>query len=364
MTDDGEILEIARKSRSGERLEAFLAGDWQRLQIGDGSQSAADQAFCNLLAFWLNRDPARIDAVFRRSGMMRPKWDERRGARTYGEITIGRAVRDCREVYEQRRRSSAPAAAPPGGDPPGGETPPEDASPGKSEAVDPAAFSWDDTGNAQRFRAWSGGDARYDPIDAQWLIWDGRRWCVDEIGRAKRMADALLAEMRRRMLADEALAGDRRYIRHLAASRSSRGKEAMLREARHLEGIPVLPAELDRPGNVFNAHNCMVSLRTGAVRPHDRGAMLSKLGGTAYEAGARAPRWLQFLDDVAKGDAELKLYLQRMAGYCLTRIDQGTVLFFSLRQRFQRQKHLCQHAAAGDGGVCDRLPARDGDAAG
>lgn len=114
VTDDGEILEIARKSRSGERLEAFLAGDWQRLQIGDGSQLAADQAFCNLLAFWLNRDPARIDAVFRRSGMMRPKWDERRGARTYGEITIGRAVRDCREVYEQRRRRSALAAALPG----------------------------------------------------------------------------------------------------------------------------------------------------------------------------------------------------------------------------------------------------------
>lgn len=147
MTDDGEILEIARKSRSGERLEAFLAGDWQRLQIGDGSQSAADQAFCNLLAFWLNRDPARIDAVFRRSGMMRPKWDERRGARTYGEITIGRAVRDCREVYEQRRRSSAPAAAPPGGILGRGNAAGRRL-PGKSEAIDPAAFSWDDTGNA------------------------------------------------------------------------------------------------------------------------------------------------------------------------------------------------------------------------
>jgi primase-polymerase (primpol)-like protein len=39
------------------------------------SQSEADLALCRLLAYWANRDASRIDALFRRSGLMRKKWD-------------------------------------------------------------------------------------------------------------------------------------------------------------------------------------------------------------------------------------------------------------------------------------------------
>jgi hypothetical protein len=40
----------------------------------------------------LGPDAAVIDRQFRRSGLMRPKWDERHGDRTYGERTIARAL--------------------------------------------------------------------------------------------------------------------------------------------------------------------------------------------------------------------------------------------------------------------------------
>lgn len=346
-----EILEIAGKSRGSDKFAAFMAGDWEKLRIGDGSQSAADQAFCNLLAFWFGRDESRMDAVFRRSGMMRPKWDERRGGKTYGEKTLERACRDCGEVFEPREKKRTPARTArqePGipqdvgarsetdaaADPiegPGASPPPsgEDGPPtGSTAAIDPMAFTWDDTGNAQRFRVWAAGNARYNAIDGQWMIWDGRRWETDEIGLVKRMADALLDAMHKDKLNHRELAADRKYNKYMAASRSSKGKEAMLKEARHLEGIPILPAELDRPGNVFNAANCMVSLRTGSVRKHDRAAMLSKLGGTAYEAGAKAPHWMNFLGDITCGDKELALYLQRMAGYCLTGSTREQCCFF------------------------------------
>ncbi|MFR3973429.1 MAG: hypothetical protein ACLTZH_09265 [Subdoligranulum sp.] len=58
-----------------------------------------------MLAFWLGADKTRMDAAFRSSGLYRPKWDERRGADTYGNLTLARAIADCREVYD-------PAAAP------------------------------------------------------------------------------------------------------------------------------------------------------------------------------------------------------------------------------------------------------------
>ena len=64
-----------------------------------GSHSEADLALCSLLAFWCNRDAVQIDRIFRSSGLMREKWDERHGAQTYGQMTISEAVEGCTAVY-------------------------------------------------------------------------------------------------------------------------------------------------------------------------------------------------------------------------------------------------------------------------
>ena len=57
-----------------------------------GDESRADLALCSYLAFWTNNDTARMDALFRQSGLMRRKWDEKRGAQTYGQMTIAKAL--------------------------------------------------------------------------------------------------------------------------------------------------------------------------------------------------------------------------------------------------------------------------------
>src|SRR5262249_30446022 len=64
---------------------------------GDTSQhsndsSAADLALCNLLAFFCWDDPGRIDRLFRDSGLIRDKWDEKRRNSTYGADTIAVAL--------------------------------------------------------------------------------------------------------------------------------------------------------------------------------------------------------------------------------------------------------------------------------
>lgn len=72
---DQELLDRMFTGQGGDRLQGLYQGSWQQYGIGDGSQSAADQAFCNALAFWFGRDAERMDRVFRASGLMRPKWD-------------------------------------------------------------------------------------------------------------------------------------------------------------------------------------------------------------------------------------------------------------------------------------------------
>jgi DNA-binding MarR family transcriptional regulator len=71
--DDEALLEKARRARNGAAFEALWRGDWRSL--GYPSQSEADLALCGRLAFWTAGDAERIDRLFRRSGLMRPKWE-------------------------------------------------------------------------------------------------------------------------------------------------------------------------------------------------------------------------------------------------------------------------------------------------
>jgi putative DNA primase/helicase len=67
----------------------LIAGRWQGYY---DTQSQADFALCGLLAEEFGGDAAKIDVVFRASGLFRAKWDERRGVKTYGERTIDGAL--------------------------------------------------------------------------------------------------------------------------------------------------------------------------------------------------------------------------------------------------------------------------------
>jgi len=48
----------------------------------------------NALAFYTDSDPARMDSLYRESGLYRPKWDAKHSAdgRTYGQMTIDEAI--------------------------------------------------------------------------------------------------------------------------------------------------------------------------------------------------------------------------------------------------------------------------------
>ena len=85
---DDEVLKRMFKSVKGHEIQALFNGDFS----GYGSQSEADLALCSYLAHWTDKDAAQMDKLFRQSKLMRDKWDEKRGAQTYGELTIAGAI--------------------------------------------------------------------------------------------------------------------------------------------------------------------------------------------------------------------------------------------------------------------------------
>ena len=86
--NDQELINKAMNSKQGYEFASLYRGD---LSGHGNDHSAADMAFCGMLAFWCNSDKAQMDRIFRSSGLMRPKWDEKRGADTYGNITLNNA---------------------------------------------------------------------------------------------------------------------------------------------------------------------------------------------------------------------------------------------------------------------------------
>lgn len=96
--DDAALLDKARRAKNGADFERLWSGD---ASGHGGDASAADLALCNLLAFWTGNDPARIDRLFRQSGLFRPKWDKvhHSDGRTYGQATIDKAIAGNRETY-------------------------------------------------------------------------------------------------------------------------------------------------------------------------------------------------------------------------------------------------------------------------
>lgn len=69
--------------------------------------SAADAALMSHLAFWTGRDMPRMDRLFRRSGLMREKYETRPD---YRSETIQNAARLCQRVYDVPRKEPVAVA--------------------------------------------------------------------------------------------------------------------------------------------------------------------------------------------------------------------------------------------------------------
>ncbi|MDP4119589.1 MAG: DUF3987 domain-containing protein [Bacillota bacterium] len=99
---DDELLKKISTSKNAPTVEALWHGDISRYK----SQSEADIALCNILAFWTGRDAGQIDRLYRTSGLYREKWDRPQSGSTYGRLTIQKAIDDCHEVYQSGYKKS------------------------------------------------------------------------------------------------------------------------------------------------------------------------------------------------------------------------------------------------------------------
>jgi putative DNA primase/helicase len=307
---DQELIQRASEAKDGGKFSRLWAGQWQ----GEyASQSEADLALCSLLAFWTGGDAARIDRLFRQSGLMREKWNRD----DYRQATIDASLLGVRDHYNPSAAGNGRAVMPSGGDP---------GDPGATDRF--RAYPLTDTGNAERLVLRHGENIRYCHPQKTWWVWTGRRWEPDRNGAVMDLAKSVARELYQ--AAWEIPDADRKKQTALWAirSESTDKKKAALVSAQSEPGIPILPEHFDADLFLLNCLNGTIDLRTGELRPHRREDYCTKLAPVVYDPSARSPLWERFLREACGGDEDLISFMQRAVGYSLTGSAAEEKLFF------------------------------------
>lgn len=312
-----DIVKAACNAKNGNLFRALYSGDFSAY----ASQSEADMAFCNMLAFWCGCDTDKMNSIFRQSGLMRDKWDRKQSGSTYGAITIQKAIAGCHTIYTAAQAQPAGFSVSIGSGANAG-----------TEAEQERCYSFDDMGNAQRLVDLFGDQLRYCYTEKKWYYYDSRKWCVDNIGMIEKIADksvlAMKAEAKIYLQADEQSGGDmaKAFEKHMKASRSNKAKKSMISETMH--HLPILPSQFDRYKMALNTPGGVVNLKNGTVHPHDSTHYFTKMTAVDYSNNADCPRWRQFLSEIFAGDKDLIRYIQKAVGYTLTGSTAEQCAFF------------------------------------
>lgn len=285
--EDDIILNIAYSAANSFKFIDIFEGNWSEYY---SSQSEADQALCNMLAFY-TQDPEQIDRLFRQSKLMRDKWERD----DYREHTIDKAISGLTAWYSR-------------------------------------GFETGDLGNAQRLIHYYGQDLRFCHTFKSWFVWDGTRWKQDETGQAVKLAATIghkiHEEIARLSSGDEGIEKVLYKQAHLA--KSKRGIDAMLSLA--APHLPVTPDELDEDAWLLNVKNGVIDLKTGQLLPHNREQLMTRMAPVVFKPEADCKRWKQFLTEIVVDDLGVPLlddirFLQKAFGYALTGRTSEHVFF-------------------------------------
>lgn len=301
---DYEIINLGLKEESGK---------FNRLFNGDTSdynndESSADQALCNKIAFY-TKDSNQIDSIFRQSALFRDKWERE----DYRNRTINKAIEQVSETYNPEYRSSISLSQ-------------EKREIVLSDNFRPVDF-YTDTTNAEELARQYNGDIKYCEIWGKWLIWDGKKWNIDDKNEIQQLAKQTILNFysRAAMITDD----DKRskLIDNAKRSEALGKRKAMIELAKSEKNIPAIPSNFDENRWILNLNNGTLNLRTCELYPHKREDYITKKIPVNYNPDAECPTWKKFLNTTFNGDKELISFIQKSIGYSLSGSTQEQCIY-------------------------------------
>lgn len=171
-------------------------------------------------------------------------------------------------------------------------------------------------GYARRFIHVYGDQLRYVTAWKRWLVWDGCRWSIDGSGQAPRWMKVIA----RRITTDAMAIVDgperRAALREAKRGESSSAVSGALTLASTEAEVAVTHDQLDADPYLINCPNGTLDLRTGELRDHDPGDLITKVTGAGYDPDVTGAVFAGFLADI-QPDPEMRRFLARLLGHAL-----------------------------------------------
>ncbi len=217
-------------------------------------------------------------------------------------------------------------------------TPSDDLQPEKATSIIIPTFTPDDfcdARNADRLVARYGEDLKYVPGLGTFIHFTGNHWeainesayaYAEQIGNdIIKIGKALVKN------ADETnQEGSDKYGKSVQSfgvrSKNKRNMDHMLDICK--AKLAIRPSLLNANPMLFGVSNGVIDLATGRFMAPRRAHMITRHSPVAFDATAQCPRWLQFINEITCGDADLAEFLQRCVGYWLTGRTDEQLLFF------------------------------------
>lgn len=357
--EDEKLIELIKKSKQSEKFQKLMDGD---MSDYDDDHSKADQALCNILAFWTQNDKEQMDRIFRTSELMRDKWDSKRGARTYGEIQLDSAISITDNVftpepteiksYLKTRKYINEETGELSNELIPNMNIDENGEPIFKIKKIFKHYTLDDTGNAQRLYDYFGELFHYNVTDKCFMFWTGKTWIKDSKEIIKKYANKLIDMMRDevnsiqdninkyRTEGDAAKANDledylKTFCKNVSRLANKAGKEAMIAEFKALGTIPVESNEFDREKYLLNTDSGIINLENGDILGYDPKYMISK--STNCKVICEEPTtWISFLNSIFyRGDDEKSIqetkeiveFVRLSLGYSLSGSCDEQIMF-------------------------------------
>lgn len=167
-----------------------------------------------------------------------------------------------------------------------------------------------DSGNADLLVAAERDNLLYCFEMKKWLVWDGRRWQVDESQRGR----ALMEKTMRARVMQVAVTGTAKQVASASACLDSYRITNGLREAEKKLGVSAV--DLDTQPFLITFENGTLDLETMQLGQHRRSHNITKMVRHEYNPDATPSKFLALLTHAVGADA--LPYMQKLLGYSLT----------------------------------------------
>ena len=297
---DDSVIAKASVAVNGDKFVKLWHGDVSEY----GSRSEADAALVSILAFWCSGDTEQMDRLFRTSALMREKWDEHRGADTYGNITIAKVVSKMTNFYKPIIKTSAA----------------EDFGVDRLKELDPmdsVKYPWNDIGAGHIFADFFQDCLRYVPERKMWFYYEDGIWNKDT-GNLRAMKYCMELANLMYSFALEIKDEDKRksYMKYAAKWQNHSNRVNILKDAQVHH--PIHYGDFDADIYAFNCKNGTLHINTGEFTEHRSTDLLTKISPVVYDPTAHSERFCTYIDEIMSGDTERAKFLQKILGYGLT----------------------------------------------